>query len=324
MIGTRGTAVALMILAAALGSRAARAEDHLRVAAGSKGSWDTAVAMLGQRKGFFKDAGLELDIFYDDGSPVTLQAVASGSADVGVGVNVIGLIGAAAKGAPVKMIASSFEGAPDMIFYVRADSPLHSFADITTETVGYSSKGAFNHIVALALLDAAHVTGRLVPVGTESATLTQVLSGQLDVGHDGTGGLGEAPFKTGAVRVIAVGSDASVFRGVTVRGLVSNDATLATRRDALARFLGAYRRTIAWMYADPLAAQWLAEADDTTPAQVQAVVARYYPQDAMCLGPLQQVDRSVELGLAFHRLDAAPTPAALAGMFDLVDPTPVP
>ena len=146
---------------AILSAGAGTAADRLVVSSGHQGGWDALVVAFGDRKGFFRDHGLDIEnVDMDTGAP-TVQAVVAGSIDVAIGVGLPGLMGAAMKGAPIVMISANFTGAPDFAWYVRSDSPLHSFKDIAEgTTVAYSSNGSSSQIVALALLKQAGVKGK--------------------------------------------------------------------------------------------------------------------------------------------------------------------
>ncbi len=221
------------------------------------------------------------------------------------------------KGAPIKMISANFTGAPDFSWYVRADSPIKSFKDIAEgTTVAYSSNGSSSHIVALALLKQAGVSGKPVATGNGPATLTQVMTSQIDVGYDGNGGMGIAEFEHGDVRIIATGADLDSFRDQTVRGIVVTEATLAARREQLARFLAAYQQTIDWMYQDATALQWFADRMQTSAAEAGRVVDKIYPAAALRLGPVQHLDQSIAQAVEFKRIPQAPTAAQIARMFD--------
>ena len=166
------------------------AADRLVVSSGHQGGWDALVVNFGLRKGFFAAKGLDIEnVDMDTGAP-TIQAVVSGSIDLAVGVGMPGFMGAVMKGAPLKMISANFTGAGDFAWYARADSPIKTFKDITeNNTVAYSSTGSSSQIVAFALLKQAGVTGKPTATGNASATLTQVMTGQIDVGYDGNGGM---------------------------------------------------------------------------------------------------------------------------------------
>src|SRR4029079_19240028 len=134
------------IAALALVCAPAFGQDTLKVAVGQRGLWDTAIAELGQRAGIFKKHGLTLEILYTQGAGETLQAVLSGSVDIGVGVGTAGTMGAFAQGAPVRAIAHSMSGADDLFWYVPADSPIKSLRDAAGKTIAYSTTGSSTNL----------------------------------------------------------------------------------------------------------------------------------------------------------------------------------
>jgi NitT/TauT family transport system substrate-binding protein len=93
------------------------------------------------------------------------------------------------------------------------------------------------------------LTAKPVATGGQAATLTQVLSGQVDVGWSAPP-FGLVQLESGAIRTIARGSDAEALRDQTVRFLITNVQTLETRKAALERFMTAYRESVDFMYAD--------------------------------------------------------------------------
>jgi NitT/TauT family transport system substrate-binding protein len=307
----------MILPAMILSSTIAAAADRLVVTNGHPVGWDTLVTTFGVRKGFFQANGLDVEIVeMDTGAPM-IQAIVSGSIDLGVGVSMPGFMGAVLKGAPLKMISASFTGASDFVWYVRADSPIKSFKDITgNTTVAYSSAGSSSQIVSLALMKQAGVKGKSVATGSLPATLTQVMTGQVDVGYDGNGGMGVGEFQRGDVRIVATGSDLESFRDQTVRGVVVTDVTLVSRRDQLVRFLVAYQQTIDWMFQDPQALQWFSDNAQTSVAEAKRVVDLIYPSGALRLGPVQHLDRTIAQAVEFKRISEAPTSAQIAKMFD--------
>ena len=121
--------------------------------------------------------GWELEILYTQGGGETQQAVISGSVDVGVAAGMMGVLAAFAKGAPVQIIGSEMTGATEMFFYVPAKSKIQSLKDIGTGTIGYSTNGSSTHGVVTALVKQYDLKAQPVATGSQSATLTQVLSG---------------------------------------------------------------------------------------------------------------------------------------------------
>src|SRR3981081_1054420 len=136
----------LMAAMLTLASASALAADTLKLAIGQRGNWENAAPELGQKAGFFAKQGLTLELLYTQGAGETLQAVISGSVDLGLGrvglglgVGTAGVLGAFAKGAPVRAIANSMTGADDLFWYVPAASPIKTLKDASGKTNDYST-----------------------------------------------------------------------------------------------------------------------------------------------------------------------------------------
>src|SRR4029453_4091303 len=140
-------ALAAVIVTMATG---AIADDTLKLAIGQRGNWENAAPELGQKAGFFRKHGLTLEILYTQGAGETLQAVISGSVDIGIGVGTAGVLGAFAKGAPVRAIANSMTGADDLFWYVPVASPIKSIKDAGGKTIAYSTTGSSNNLPVVA------------------------------------------------------------------------------------------------------------------------------------------------------------------------------
>ena len=61
------------------GTSASLAVEKLKVAVPQRGFWDSTWVEFGEAAGFFKDAGLEVEVFYTEGGAQTIATVASGS-----------------------------------------------------------------------------------------------------------------------------------------------------------------------------------------------------------------------------------------------------
>jgi len=253
----RKTALALGVLCA-LAANNARAEDVLTLAIGQKGAFENNVAPLGQEKGIFKKHGIELKIFYTQGSGETIQAVISGSADIGVSAGTLGTIGAFAKGAPVRIIGATIHGANDLYWYVKPDSPIKSMRDTAGKTVSYSTAGSSTNTAVLAFKDYYKVDLKPTATGGPQSSYTQTLTGQVDVGWSG-GSILLEQMDEGKARVIARASEVPQLQNQTPRVLVSNVQTVEKRRDVLRRFMEAYRETREWIYSDPAAIEAFAK-----------------------------------------------------------------
>jgi NitT/TauT family transport system substrate-binding protein len=246
----RGSIAALGFLALAICTRVASAEDTLKVAVGARGVGETFVAELGQNAGIFKKHGLVLKILYTQGGGETQQVVISDSAQIGVATGFLGALSAFAKGAPVRIIGSTFTGGSQLFWYVPAGSPIRSLQDTAGRTVAYSTNGSSTHTAVLALQKSSGVKFKPTATGAAPATLTQVMSGQIDVGWAG------APFgvdlvDAGKTRVIAKASDDPALDRQTIRLIIANATELKQRPEVFMRFMRAYREALDWVYATP-------------------------------------------------------------------------
>src|SRR5262245_21194951 len=88
----------------------------------------------------------------------------------------LGVMGAYAKGAPVRIIGAESTG-EDSYWYVRADSPVKSMADMKGRTMAYSTNGSSTHANALAFVELYKVDAKLIATGGFPATFTMVMSG---------------------------------------------------------------------------------------------------------------------------------------------------
>jgi ABC-type nitrate/sulfonate/bicarbonate transport system substrate-binding protein len=256
------------------------ADDTFRVAVGQRGLWDTSVVELGQRGGIFKKYGITLDILYTQGGGETQQAVISGGVEFGVSAGSMGVFGAFAKGAPLRIIGAEMTGGADLFWYVRADSPIRTLQDTDGKTIAYSTNGASTHAIVTAFIKQYGLKTKPVATGGPPGTLTQVMSGQIDVGWAGPP-FGLDLIDQGRIRVIASGNDASAVKNQTVRVLITNVTTLQSRQPAVDRFMKAYRETVDWMYTDAAAFRHYAEFMGIGEAAMRRVRDRFYPKAAL-------------------------------------------
>jgi NitT/TauT family transport system substrate-binding protein len=285
----RPLAIALTVLALAGAVRSAAAEDTLKVAIPQRGAWDAGVAELGQRGGIFKKHGLNLEILYTSAGPESIQAVIGGSMDIATAAGVSAAVGTFNKGAPIRIIGSEMIGAPDLYWYVPADSPIHKIEDLNGKSVAYSLTGSSSHAALLALIAQYHLTAKPVSTGNIAATITQTMTKQVDVGF------GAAPFgldliESGKARIVATGSDVASLRTRTVRVNLTSVANLQSKRDALLRFVQAYKETVDWMYSDPAALKVYGEYSGL-PENIVQKVRQLIPKEALAGDKIEGMDQ---------------------------------
>ncbi len=309
--------LAFALLVSAFATAPTRAQDApkpdtLKVAIGQINNWENQAPTLGQEAGIFKKHGLVLETFATAGAGETLQPVISGSADIGIGVGVAGVLRAFSTGAPVRILAPAFTGTADLYWYVRTDSPLKSLADATSRnTIAYSTNGSSSHNIVVAFADELGVKARPTPTGTPPATLTAVMSGQIDIGWAAPP-IAMQEIKDGKVRLIARGSDVPSLRGQTVRSTIINAGLLQRRPDVAVRFMAAYRETIDWMYADPRAVDIYARNIDRPAELVRDTIKTFYAKEALQTDRIDDMPGIVRDAVKLKYLRAPLTDAQLA------------
>ena len=275
-------AARLVFAATAVGWLAATpvcAADKLKIAVGQREIWHGAPAALGERAGIFRKHDLELELLFTSGSGETMQATIAGSVDVGVAAGTFGVMGAYAKGAPIRIIGAESTG-EDSYWYVRAESPVRSMADMKGRTMAYSTNGSSTHANALAFVELYKVDARLVATGGFPATFTTVMSGQIDAGWSAPPYAMEA-LRKGEIRVIARSAELPLVKGHTVRVLIANKADLDSRPDVYRRFMRAYRETVDWMYASDEAPKIYAEFAKISIEDARRVREEFDPKEML-------------------------------------------
>ena len=273
--------IAFAAVAIGIAAQSAIAQDTLKVAAGQRGNWDTSISEVGQRAGIFKKHGIVLEILWTQGGGETQQAVISGSVDVGVAAGIMGALSAYSKGAPVRILSAETTGASDLFWYVPAASPIKSLKDTDGKTIAYSTNGSSTHGIVTAFMKQYNLTAKPTGTGGPAPTLTQVMSGQIDVGWSAPP-FGLPQLDEGKIRIIASGNDAAVFKGQTVRVNITNTQTLANRKAVLDRYMKAYRETIDWMYSnDPAALQTYADFVGIPVATARRTRDDFFPRSSV-------------------------------------------
>jgi ABC-type nitrate/sulfonate/bicarbonate transport system substrate-binding protein len=292
-----------IVLASVTLVSAAPAEDKLRLAVGAPNNWDTGVSDVGMRAGIFRKHGLDLELLYTQGGGETIQAVISGSADIGIAAGTTGVLGAFAKGAPLRIIAAGTTGAGDLYWYVPTGSPIRSFKDLDGKTAGYSTNGASTHTTLLALIKHYGVNVRPVASGAAAVTLTQAMSRQIDVGW-ASPPFGLAQLQDGQIRIIARGSDVPSTRDQTVRVHIANAAVLAQRREVIARYMQAYREALDFLYDDPGGVKIYAQYAKVSEALAARIRDEFLPKAAEQPDRVSGLDAITQDAITFKVLQA--------------------
>jgi NitT/TauT family transport system substrate-binding protein len=307
-----GIWISAVIVASALAAFSAYAQDTLKIAVGQINNWENQAPTLGEDAGIFKKHNLKIEAFGTQGAGETIQAVISGSADLGAGVGVAGAMRAFSKGAPVRLLLPAFTGTGDLYWYVKAESPIKTLQDATAaNTIAYSTSGSSSNNIVVAFVQELGTKAKPTATGGPPATLTAVMSGQIDIGWAAPP-FGVREIKESKIRIIARGSDIPSLRGQTVRSIIVNADALKTKRDAIMRFVKAYRESVDWMYDDPKALDMYAAKLKQPVDILRESLKEFHPKSAMQTDKMADLDGAVADAVKLKFLEAPLTKEQIA------------
>jgi len=312
----RLTAAALGIIATFAAGQTCLAADQLKLAVGGRGVGETFVTEVGYKNGLFKRHNLELDLFYTDGGGETQQAVIAGSAQIGIASGFLGAIGVFAKGAPVRIIGGSYTGGAQVFWYVRADSAAKTPQDLAGKTIGYSTNGSSTHAGILALQKHYRANFKPVQTGNAAATMTAVMSGQVDAGWAGAP-FGVAELEAGKTRLIMKSGDAPDFDKQTTRVIIANASELKARPDAITRFMRGYRDSLNWVYSTPEGLKAYAAFANLPESTAKRALDEFLPFSATNPDRISEVDEVMADAISFKFITAPLTQAQLAELIQI-------
>jgi NitT/TauT family transport system substrate-binding protein len=293
--------IRLAILTLALATPASA--ETLKLASPQRGSWEGAVPELGQQQGIFRKHGLELEILYTAGGGETLQTVISGAVDIGLSAGTLAILGAAQKGAPIRIIGASSTGSRELFWYVVADSPVQSMRDANDRTIAYSTTGSSTNIAVLRFIDEYKLKARPVATGDVSATITQAMTRQVDVGWS-VAPFNLKPLEEGKIRIVGRASDLAAIRGQTIRVQIANATALVQKKDAIERYMKAYRETVDWMYASPEAVERYLKFSGFAEDVVRRTLKEFIPKESLQTEAIQGLDEAMADAVRFRYLSA--------------------
>jgi NitT/TauT family transport system substrate-binding protein len=181
----------------------------------------------------------------------------------------------------VRIIGAETTGAADLYWYVPATSPIKSLKETDGKTIAYSTKGSSTDGIVTAFMKQYDLKAKPTATGGPAPTLTQVMSNQIDVGWSAPP-FGLQQLDEGKIRVIASGNDATVFKGQTVRTLITTVSVLQSKKALLERYMKAYRETVEWMYSDdPAALKTYAEFVGIPLAMAKRTRDDFFPKGAI-------------------------------------------
>ena len=157
-----------------------------------------------------------------------------------------------------------------------------------------------------------------MPTGGQPATLTQVLSGQIDVGW------AAAPFafkelEAGRIKIVARANEVPELRQQSVRVMAVNVNNLAAKRDLIMRYLRGYRDTVEWMYTSDEAVERYAKIVGSTVEQARKVRAEFIKKEDIMPDRVAGLDLLMKDAISFKFLSAPLTDEQLRDLVVKID-----
>jgi len=291
--------------------------EKLKVAVPHRGFWNSSFVTFGQQQGFFKEEGLEIEVFWTRGGSETVQAAISGSADIAMATGTLGVVGAYFKGAPIRIISAESTGVYEAYWYVKADSPIKMVKDLEGKTIAFSRPGSSTNLMVLNLLSEQNIKAKPTPTGGPSGTMTQVMTGQIDVGWS-VAPLGVKDITDGKIRVIVKAGMIKGMQDQTIRVNIANLESLKTKREALTKFMKVIAKSIEWAYSDPKVYEDYAKIAKVSPAVAETAIKDFYPKSMFQLGEIKGLQKTLDEALEYKRITEKKTVKDAAGMIDIL------
>ena len=217
-----------------------------------------------------------------------------------------------------RYISAEATGAPDAFWYARPESGVKTIKDTTGKTVAFSSPGSSTNLIILQLINQEKVTPKLVPTGGLPGTLTQVMTGQVDVGWS------VPPFvlkdlAEGRLQIIARGSDVEAIRNQTIRVNVANANALKEKRDAFVRYIRVISRAIDWAYSGDAAIDAYATLAKVPRDLAQRTRDEFYPKQSLQLSEVRGLDLTLNQALEYKYITSPLSASDVQkGLIDIV------
>ena len=289
------------ITAVAIAASPLLAKDKIRIAAPHPTIITSTIPALAKSLDYFDRQNVDVEILWTAGGADAQQATINGSVDIAVQTGLAGVLSAIQRNAPIAIIAAEATGASDVVWYVRADKPWKSLAEFQdNQTISFSRPGSSSDFTLRTLITHHKAKARAVPSGSQPETLVMVMSGQLDAGFANPP-LPSA-FAEGKVRIIARGNDSPVMRGLTIRVHAANANFLDKNRDAVKRFLAAWKQTIDALYSDPKVVAESAKLVKISPEQAAAIIKEFIPRESLSMDRIGDLDTSIEQAVVNKQL----------------------
>lgn len=296
--------------------------QKVRVALPHTTLFDVAVPIyVAEEKGFFEEAGIQVEKIFTKGGGDTVQSVIAGSVDIGTATGPQSIVAAYDRGAPLKIISAQMTGF-DIYWLVKADSSYQTYKDLAGKKIGFSSVGSSTD-AAVQIMNSMLEKQNLqpmegLPVGGPPDQITAVLTGQIDAGFASAPG-GVKEIEEGKLRIAIPGSDISEYKDVAVRVNFANKEFVEQHPETVKAFLNALHNAIQWAHEnkDETVEIWKKRADLKEEPAVLLKTFDFYSLQMQRLAPLDGIDLVIEDAIKFDFIDDPLSEDQMKDLFDV-------
>jgi NitT/TauT family transport system substrate-binding protein len=183
--------------------------------------------------------------------------------------------------------------------------------------MGFSRPGSSTNLVAAALKAKFKSPIKLKPAGGPPGTLTQVMSGQLDVGW-ASPPFGLKNLAKGEIRILARGDDVPEVKAQTIRVYAANANWLKTNRDVAKRTMRALWKAAEYLYKDPKAIDDYVRISRISAENAKKVRDEFIPLKSYAYAPIGDLDTTIKQAVQFKRIKKPLTEAQIKDMIQIV------
>jgi len=295
---------------------------HIKIALPQATLFESGLPVyVAQVKGFYRKLGLDPEIINTKGGGDNVQTVVAGSADVGLATGPFAVMAAYARGAPVRIIASSFTGI-DIFWFAKGDAPFRTYKDLGGQKVGFSEPGSSSDLALHALNRQLTAQGlkEVIPqaVGSPPDQLAAVKTGQIAAGFSAPVNFLDQVEK-GDLRIVFKGADLEEYRHVTIRVQFVHAIFARAHPDAVRAFLAADKMARDFLFSnrDEAMQIWHDKAQQKLDVAFLKKVYDYYTPDQLRHLPISNPQKILEDAVSFKFLKAPLTDKQIKELFAL-------
>lgn len=268
-------------LAGALVAASGATAETLRVGKAGRDAFSFVPADIGAQTGLFKQHGIDVTISSFGGDARVQQAMTADGIDIGLGSGP-GLA-FVAKGSPVKGIAAMADSPLTFALVVRNDDSIKTLDDLKGKKVGVSTVGS---VTGWLVGETARQRGwgyegmELTPVGDDASRVAAVKTKSID-GAVVNLAVAFNFVQRGDGRVLLLFGD--LLKDFHVHVIFATDKAIATRPEALRKFLAGWFETIAFMRKEKAKtieiARQVMDTDEPTTARIYDAMMPMFNDD---------------------------------------------